>query len=346
MGRIATKEEMGVSKNDAPKIRDWDDMRVFDAVAKTGSLRRAANWLRLQAPTISKRIEALEGALGIRLFERTPRGLVLTPLGRRAAIGADSMQMLMEETASSLHSAREVDGEVRVLMSDGPANRWFIPFFLGPFIQKNPRVAIRLCTSSDSRDTVVPAFDIQLQYAPIGQDGIKSVRIAKLHFLFFAATEYIARFGLPKSREELADHRYSDIVPTLQSEHGFWSTYSNVEKPGRALLVSNSGLVVANAVRCGALIGLLPSYLYLADSNLIPVLPSIHYELGIYLNFSAAAAERSEVRALLDFLRDVVFDKRKPWFADDYISPIPEWRDAMATSRERMNIQQSTNYKI
>jgi DNA-binding transcriptional LysR family regulator len=339
MGRIATKEEMGVTKNDAldvPKIKDWDDMRVFDAVAKTGSLRRAADWLRIQAPTISRRIEALERALGIRLFERTPRGLVLTPLGKRAAIGADSMQMLMEDTASRLQSARDVDGEVRMLMSDGPANRWFIPFFLEAFIQKNPRIAIRLCTSSDTHDTVVPAFDIQLQYTPIAQDGVKSVRIAKLHFLFLATSEYIAKFGMPESREELADHRYCDITATLQSEHGFWSTYSNVEKPGRASLISNSGLVVANAVRSGVMIGLLPSYLYLADSNLVPILPSIHYELGIHLNFSAVATERQEVRSLIDFLKDAVFDKRNPWFGDEFQTPVPAWRGAMAKSHERM----------
>ena len=322
--------ETSVSKNNSPRTKpapNWDDIRVFGAVARAGSLRGASQSLNLQVPTISKRLDSLETVLGLKLFERTPRGMVLTAPGRRVASGADSIEMLVQQTVSSIHTSRDIDGEVRLLMPDGPADRWFIPNFLKLFMQRHPDLALRLGTSSGTRDTAAPAFDVQIQYAPATQSGLSTVRIGKLHFLFFATEDYLASFGAPLSEQDFADHRFADATPSLDAQNGFMATYSNIDAYGHPSLISNSGLVVANAVQAGAVMGLLPSYIYLTADDLVPMLPSIHYETGIYLNFSAVAAQRPEVRALIDFLKHVVFDKRLPWFADAYESPRPAWRE-------------------
>ena len=328
----AAKSETPVAEIDTPKGRlNWEDLRVFGAAARAGSLRRASFWLNIGIPTISRRIEALEQALGRKLFDRTPQGLVLTKPGRKMATGADSMEMVLHEARAHLATSRDVDGEVRLLMSEGPADKWFVPYFLRLFGHKFPRSTLYLGTSTEAGETEIPAFDVQIQYAPATRAGAHTVRVGTLHFLFFAAQSYLDRFGMPKSTEEFSEHRFADATPTIHSSRGFMSTYSNIDTCGRASLLSNSGLVIANAVQAGAVIGLLPSYVFATTPDYIPVLPSIHYETGIYLNFSAAAAERAEVRQLIDFLKSSVFNKRKlPWFSDNYEPPNETWRDTLS----------------
>lgn len=329
----AANSESAVSKKKSPSEihdPDWDDMRVFREVVRTGSLRKASDSLNLKVPTISKHIDALESRLGKKLFQRTPQGLILTAPGRHVATGADSMGLAMDETKARLITSRDVDGEVKLLMSEGPADRWFVPYFLNRFVRQHPRLALRIGTTSETSDAAVPSFDVHIQYAPVRDPGYVGVRIASFHFLFFASEQYIASFGKPSSVSELGDHRFADAVATAATPRGFMSTYSNMDALGRASIVSNSGLVIANAVAAGAVIGLLPSYIYLTANSYVPVLTEIHHETGIFLKFSQENADRPEVRSLIDFLKERVFDKRLPWFSDRYQVPIEGWRTVFA----------------
>jgi DNA-binding transcriptional LysR family regulator len=331
-GKAANLETTVSKKKSTENMRepDWDDMRVLREVVRAGSLRKASDSLNLKVSTISKRIDSLEGRLGKKLFQRTAHGLVLTMSGRHVATGADSMGLAMDETKTRLSTSRDVDGEVRLLMSEGPADRWFVPHFLNTFIRRHPRVALRLGTTSETSDSAVPSFDIHIQYGPVRDPGYVGVRIASFHFLFFASKEYIANFGKPLSVSDLADHRFADAVASVATAKGFMSTYSNMDVYGRASIVSNSGLVIANAVAAGAVIGLLPSYIYLTSSHYVPVLPEIHHETGIFLKFCSENADRPEVRSLIDFLKETVFDKRLPWFSDRYQTPKESWRAIFA----------------
>jgi DNA-binding transcriptional LysR family regulator len=329
----ATNSETAVSKNELTgNVRepDWDDMRVFREVVRAGSLRKASDSLNLKVSTISKRIDALESRLGKKLFQRTSKGLVLTAPGRHVATGADSMGLAMDETKARLITSRDVDGEVRLLMSEGPADRWFVPYFLNRFVRQHPRLALRIGTVSETSDAAIPSFDVHIQYAPVRDAGYIGVRIASFHFLFFASQQYIAKFGKPSSVSDLGNHRFADAVATAVTPRGFMSTYSNMDAFGRASIVSNSGLVIANAVAAGTVIGLLPSYIYLTADNYVPVLPEIHHETGIFLKFSEENADRPEVRSLIDFLKGQVFDKRLPWFSERYQAPTEAWREIFA----------------
>jgi len=237
------------------------------------------------------------------------------------------MGLAMDETKARLITSRDVDGEVRLLMSEGPADRWFVPYFLNKFVRQHPRLALRIGTTSETSDAAVPSFDVHIQYAPVRDAGYIGVRVASFHFLFFASEQYITNFGKPSSVSELGDHRFADAVPTASAPRGFMSTYSNMDAFGRASVISNSGLVIANAVAAGTVIGLLPSYIYLTAPNYVPVLPEIHHEIGIFLKFLPESADRLEVRALIDFLKEQVFDKRLPWFSYRYQMPNEGWRE-------------------
>lgn len=329
MKKEATKDAIGVAETDAPSPLgqlNWEDVRLFGVIAQTGSLRRASSCLQIQVSTLSRRLDALESALGLKLFERTPRGLILTEPGRRIASDVESIEMIMQGNAwRGRIQACEIRSEVKLVMSEGVAGRWFIPNFLNQFVERHPKVAVRLGVTHETGHTAIPPFDLQIQYAPAARESLNTVRIGTLHFMYFASRAYIERHGTPVSKDDLGHHRFADIMQALTAEYGTLGRYSNISK-GQASLISNSALAVLAAVEAGTAIGLLPSYVYLLSRELVPVLASTEFEFGIYINYSATAAERPEVRAMIDFLKEVVFDRRKPWFADRFEYPNEEWR--------------------
>ena len=116
-------------KQKTPNILgDWDDVRFFLAVAKTGSFSAAATQLNTKQTTVGRRIQALERRLGAKLFDRHRHGMEVTPAARGVLLQAESM---MSNAASiERHLAgldREMSGIVRVAATEGIAAGWLVP---------------------------------------------------------------------------------------------------------------------------------------------------------------------------------------------------------------------------
>jgi DNA-binding transcriptional LysR family regulator len=127
---------------------DLADLRAFVAVAEMTSFRAAATALHLSQPAISRRIEKLESALGIRLFERTTRRISLTAVGRDFSHKARS---LLDDLEHSLLSMREVAasqmGEV-VIACVPSAAYYFLPRVLAEYHKQYPRIRVRIIDDS------------------------------------------------------------------------------------------------------------------------------------------------------------------------------------------------------
>jgi DNA-binding transcriptional LysR family regulator len=318
---------------------DWDDLRVFIIVAREGSLGRAAKALNVAKPTIRRRVENLEAAVGATLFDRRKTGVALTTQGRQMADMAEEMAMMIGKAFNrSRLPTTDVEGECKLVMSDGLATTWFVPHFLSIFRRRHPRVLLRLAVAPDTDRIAVPPFDIQVRYAPAHDDDLYTVRVGTFHFTYFASRAYIERYGLPRSRDDLGKHSLVDVTASFVSNSGLMSQYSNASALGRPALLTNSGNIVSRAVSAGEMIGLLPTYTYLCDPDLVPVLPDYHYEVGLFLYFSEPASTKDATRTMIDFLRGTVFDKRRmPWFGDVYEQPSDKWHvifDALRSERE------------
>jgi len=324
-----------ISISDDPILRqglDWDDFRVFAAVAKEGNFHRAAKVLGVQQPTIGRRIQNLESRLGVKLIDRNSRGMTLTYEGRRMADTAEAMAMMVSKAVSRAFIAeQEIEGECKLAMSDGVATGWFIPYFLGTFCARYPRVVLRLAAAPDADKIVIPPYDIQIRYAPAHDDELMTFRIATYHFTYFASRGYIEQFGLPKTADDLSSHRLVDVTAALSSDTGLMAQYSNASALGRPYIYTNSGNIVFEAVAAGQAIGLLPTYTFLLAPDFVPVIPGYHFELGVFVYFTDAASKRPSTRGMIEFLRDVVFDKQHmPWFEDEYQEPADSWHGIFA----------------
>src|SRR3977135_1272867 len=116
-------------KSKVPNILgDWDDVRFFLAVAKTGSFSAAATQLNTKQTTVGRRIQALERRLGAKLFDRHRHGMEVTPAARGVLVQAESMlsnSTCMERRSPGAH--REVAGAVRVAATEGVAAQRLVP---------------------------------------------------------------------------------------------------------------------------------------------------------------------------------------------------------------------------
>jgi DNA-binding transcriptional LysR family regulator len=314
------------------KQPDWDDFRVFVAVARDLNFTKAGFVLGLQQSTVSRRIDGLEQSLGVTLFERTRRGLALTSSGERLFADVEEASQLLGRAASVVRSPPAlVEGELKVAMSEGLASSWFVPLFLPIFSARYPRLSLRLGVTNEQDGSLIPPYDIQIRYgATRDYPDLKTARIGTFHFMHFASRPYVDRFGLPLSAADLKGHHVVDMMESVTSKLGLTTLYGSTDFGGQVPLSTNSGHVAAQAVVAGVAIGFLPSYAYVALPQLVPV-PSVNeLNTGIHLMFAAHADERPAVRAMINFLRNVVFNKKRmPWFADSREHPTEFWRPVL-----------------
>lgn len=123
---------------------DLPDLRAFVAVAKLGSFRAAAAELHLSQPALSRRIEKLEDALGVRLFHRTTRKVDMTTVGREFSYRANELLNSLEQSLMGIRDvAAHVSGEVTIACIPS-AVRYFLPRFLKAYHARFPQILVRI----------------------------------------------------------------------------------------------------------------------------------------------------------------------------------------------------------
>jgi DNA-binding transcriptional LysR family regulator len=310
-----------------PASIDWDDFRIFLGIVQAGSLNRAAHLLGIVQPTVSRRLDRLEKALGARLFERTTAGPRLTFEGRRVLNSVSMAQLSLAQAARNAQSiGLKIEGECKIVMGDGLAAYW-MPFFLTSFFERYPNVELKNFVVQEPLAGKNEIFDIHVHYYEPAEIDPVAMRIATLHFIPFASADYLKKHGTPRSMEDMREHRLLDLSLYL-IDKGSWSTWwSNRTAPGTSLL-TNQSAPLAEAVRRGAGIALLPTYVAVIDEAFVPLDLGVRLQLPVFLSYQREALARWPVRATLDYLRSTVFDKRlMPWFAERYESPSRRWKE-------------------
>ena len=127
---------------------DLADLRAFVAVAELNSFRAAADAIHLSQPALSRRVEKLETALGVRLFERTTRSVSLTAVGRDFSRKARALLDDLEDSLLSMQAvAAFQQGEV-VIACVPSAVYYFLPKVLRDFHEQHPRIRVRIIDDS------------------------------------------------------------------------------------------------------------------------------------------------------------------------------------------------------
>src|SRR5688572_26040517 len=225
---------------------DWNDLRHFLAVARTGSTLAAGRSLRVSQTTAARRVSALEQELDLTLFERRPVGYRLTPAGEALLARAEEMEKAAERFAdAAAGQSREASGNVRLTVEEIYAVTLLSPL-LRDLHEAHPAIRIELDTSEEVRDLAGGAADVALRSAVqlSTGGGLVGRRVASTTWAIYCSRDYAAAHGRPRTRKALHGH------PMIGGGGpGVWQAY-------RAWL-EHEGLAEAVAIQHGTTTGLL-----------------------------------------------------------------------------------------
>ena len=141
---------------------NWDDFRYFAAVARTGSVRGAAQQLGVNPSTVTRRVEALETDLGVLLFTRSAKGLHITPEGADVVQQVDQVGEQLREIESNLKGRdQRLEGRIRVAVPDVLAVS-FLLADLAPFTEAYPAIDLELMPGYQNPDLRAGEMDVAL----------------------------------------------------------------------------------------------------------------------------------------------------------------------------------------
>jgi DNA-binding transcriptional LysR family regulator len=279
---------------------DWTLWQSFLAVAETGSLSAAARRLGLTQPTLGRHIAALEEALGLALFLRSPSGLVATPAARDLL--AEAQGMAAAAAGLQRRAAELADGDsgtVRLAASD-VIGAEVLPPVLADFARAHPRIAVELGLSNRPDDLLRREADLALRMFRPTQTGLRARRLGRITLGFYATEGYLARAGLPESAADLDRHI---LIGPDSAER-----LAGVELAGRPLTPErfawrcNNDLAAIALLRAGVGIGVLQAPIAARDPSLRRLLPDLSFHLDIWLAMSEGLAASVPVRRLWDHL--------------------------------------------
>ena len=280
---------------------NWDDMRVFLAVARDGSLSAAARHLKVTQPTVGRRLGQLESDLGTRLFDRLPDGFVPTQAGEELLPIAEDM----EKAAHALQRrqatlADTVSGTVRLSVFEVPAQ--FMTIHL-PAIRANlPEIEIELSVNHMNANLSRREADLVLQVCLPDTPGLIARKLGELSYAVYGSRAYVA--ATPAAR---GNKRYQDCEwVAFDDDHVYFDgqTWLREKLAGRAPAIRmNNGHAIHDAVCNGAGLGVLPCFAGDSDPDLVRLTAPIQgVESDLNLVVHRDLKKVPSVRAVMDEL--------------------------------------------
>lgn len=302
----------------ATKDLDLNQVSAFVRVMEAGSFTAAARALGLPTSSVSRRVSALETALGVRLVQRGTRKLVLTEAGRlyferaRAALAG-----LADVSSAVTDMSREIAGPIR--FTTGGDNTGLIASLLAEFLARYPKVQLDVVLTPRRVDLVTEGFDLALRAGALVDSSLVVRRLGRSDHALFASPAYLRKAGRPKRVSELAKHRFvlfrEPRQPRLLRLNGPDGEETvTIQGP----LIVNEITFVVDAVLAGVGIGLIPeAYFGFAMKggarapwrDLVRVLPD-HRSTGAEVSLVSPPTEYEPTRVGL--LRDFLATRLRP----------------------------------
>jgi DNA-binding transcriptional LysR family regulator len=252
-------------------MADWDDLRVFLAVARTESLSGAGKLLRLDPATVGRRIVKLEEALGARLFVKSPQGYGVTEAGLRLLPHAEAAEQAVQAAADDLRGGTGgLSGQVRIGAPDGCAN-YLLPQVVAAICDDNPGLEVQIVALPRVINLSKREADMVIAVSPPTAGRLTVQRLTDYHLHLAASLAYLDRHGTPQRREDLTAHRIVGYIPDMifDKELDYLAEIGVTEVP----LASNSVPVQLNWLRHGAGIGMVHDFALPSAPELVKVLP-------------------------------------------------------------------------
>ncbi len=184
------------SRREGKQLVNWDDLKIFLAVAREGSARGAACKLGIHHSTITRRVEAFESAQKIRLFDRLPTGYTLTAAGEELLQAVGSVEDEINGIERHiLGKDIQLKGDIRVTMSDAIAIHILMPDLVN-FMETYPEVNLELCTSYDLLNLTKREADVAIRITENPPEHLVGRKVCRYHCANYASPSYLAQYEL------------------------------------------------------------------------------------------------------------------------------------------------------
>ncbi len=280
----------------------WDDLQYFLAVARTGQLSTAARQLRTSHVTVLRRIDRLEQALATKLFERNPRGYLLTPIGERLVTSAEVMEReAVKFQTEATGNLAALSGVVRLSTLEGFGN-FFLADRLPVLAQSYPSLFVEVVTIQQIMSLSRREAELSITLHMPRTGPYHSEKLTPYRLFIYGHRDYLDRHPPIRTREDMARHPFIGYIDDMVFTPGL--DYMREILPGQRCTYQSSSIhaqLIATQIGYGLCV--LPYFIASRHPELVPVLPrEMHLVREYWMSCHIDVVAAPRIRVLSDFM--------------------------------------------
>jgi DNA-binding transcriptional LysR family regulator len=285
---------------------DWNALKSFLAVARTGRLTAAAGRLGADHTTVARRIDALEAALTTKLFWRSPTGYTLTAHGERLLVSAEAMESLALKARSEVgDAALAVSGAVRIGAPEGFGS-YFLARRMADLGRRHPDLEVQLVATPATFSLSKREADLAVTLRCPPKGRLVARKLTDYRLRLYGARSYLAEHAPIARRADLIGHRFIGYIEDLL----YAEELDYLEALGGKVevqLKSSNLIAQLQATLAGAGLCILPDFIGGAESALVPVLSEeVSLTRAFWLVTHPDLASLARVQAVSAFVVEAV----------------------------------------
>ncbi|WP_207462632.1 LysR family transcriptional regulator [Azospirillum sp. SYSU D00513] len=288
---------------------NWNDLRSFLAVARTGKLTAAARRLGADHATVSRRLAALEDSMKVRLFERHPTGYTLTAQGERLLPLAESMESVALTAQNELGNADlSVSGAVRIGSPDGFGSLFLAPR-IGALCRQHPELEVQLIATPRIFSLSKREADIAIGLTRPQEGRLLARKLTDYRLRLYGARGYLEEQPEIRGPADLARHRFIGYIDELlfSPELDYMNAVGGIEPQ----LKSTNLIAQLRATQSGLGLCILPCFIADGEADLLPVLPEeVALTRSFWLIIHEDMRRLARITAAADFITAAVQEAR------------------------------------
>ena len=293
---------------------DWDKLRIFHAAAEAGSFTHAAEELHLSQSAISRQVSALEQDIGVPLFHRHARGLIMTEQGELLYRTAHDVLLQLEAARVRLSETTDKpSGRLRVTTTVGLGSGWLTER-MQEFTELYPDINIQLLLDNEEVDVTMRHADCAIRLRQPQQPDLIQRKLFTVHMHVYASPSYLNRYGKPEHVSDFDNHK---IITFGEPAPNYLLDVNWLEVAGRPTgnpripqLQINNIISIRKAAKLGIGIAMLPDYMVEHDDGLVQL--NVDSDVPSFDCFFCYA-EEMRGSAKLQAFRDFLISKARNW---------------------------------
>jgi DNA-binding transcriptional LysR family regulator len=287
---------------------EWGDFKIVLALGRAGSVAAAARLLEIDSSTVSRRLTAIEDALGATLLIRGGREFCFTAEGRDAFAAAEAIEAAVTSATAAIHAGRNtLDGVVRISCVSTITNL-LLPF--SDFVSAHhPQLSVQFIPTNRSVDLAKGEADIAIRNVKPTEGDLIARRGFELGLAVYAVRSYLEQHGTPRTHDELRGHRLVQYNERMLHLPWFaWiEQFADPQMPAtRVESTESASFLVASGGGIGVLTCPMGDYLV----NAVRVFPEPIHQVQTWFVYHETSRGSARIKAVVDLLTEFADGQR------------------------------------